>query len=146
MKKNGFAAVLVLTALSFLFGCQQKPQETSTMPEVSSGVAATLPQPPAAPAQMPEAVTEPAVQTQEAEAPQEFSEPSAEQIQQALKNAGLYDGEVDGKIGPKTQEAIENFQTQNNLKVDGKVGAQTWGKLKEYQNAAAPVSSEEIKN
>src|SRR5512135_277221 len=31
-------------------------------------------------------------------------------IQKALKNLGLYDGEIDGVIGPKTKEAIRAFQ------------------------------------
>ena len=52
--------------------------------------------------------------------------PSNKQIQQALKNAGLYDGKIDGTIGPKTKKAIEAFQTQNGLKADGKVGKKTW--------------------
>ena len=52
-----------------------------------------------------------------------------QQIQQALKNAGLYQGKVDGDLGPKTKRAIEEFQSQNGLKVDGKVGPKTWSKL-----------------
>ena len=58
--------------------------------------------------------------------------PANEQIQQCLKNAGLYDGKVDGKIGPKTKKAIEAFQTQNGLKADGKVGRKTWKALSAY--------------
>ncbi|MEK6564285.1 MAG: peptidoglycan-binding domain-containing protein [Candidatus Omnitrophota bacterium] len=64
-----------------------------------------------------------------------FVKPTEKEIQQALKNAGLYDGEVDGKIGPRSKRAIEEFQAQNNLKADGKVGAKTWQKLKEHLNA-----------
>ena len=64
-----------------------------------------------------------------------FVKPTEKEIQQALKNAGLYDGEVDGKIGPRSKRAIEEFQAQNNLKADGKVGAKTWQKLKGYLNA-----------
>ena len=58
--------------------------------------------------------------------------PSVQDIQQALKNAGLYDGKVDGISGPMTREAIKSFQSQNDLKSDGKVGPMTWEKLKEY--------------
>ena len=58
--------------------------------------------------------------------------PTNEQIQQALKNAGLYDGKIDGSIGPKSKEAIRNFQTQNNLSADGKVGPKTWAVLGPY--------------
>jgi peptidoglycan hydrolase-like protein with peptidoglycan-binding domain len=55
-----------------------------------------------------------------------------QQIQTALKKAGFYGGEVDGKVGPKTKDAVKEFQKANGLKVDGKVGAQTWSKLQKY--------------
>ena len=50
----------------------------------------------------------------------------------ALKNAGLYQGNIDGKIGPRTKKAIEQFQTNNGLKADGKVGPKTWAALQQY--------------
>lgn len=53
-------------------------------------------------------------------------------IQQALKNAGYYAGDVDGKVGSKTTSAIKEFQSDNNLKVDGVAGANTKRKLAEY--------------
>jgi len=56
--------------------------------------------------------------------------PSAKQIQTALKNAGYYQGAVDGKIGKGTREAIKAFQKANNLPTDGKVGKKTWAVLK----------------
>ena len=67
----------------------------------------------------------------------------SKKIQQALKNAGLYTGNVDGKIGPKTREAIKTFQSQNGLKADGVAGAQTWAKLGQYytQSASAPAAA-----
>lgn len=67
----------------------------------------------------------------------------SKKIQQALKNAGLYTGNVDGKIGPKTREAIKAFQTQNGLKADGVAGAQTWAKLGQYYTgtASAPAAA-----
>lgn len=58
--------------------------------------------------------------------------PSKKDIQTALKNAGYYNGAVDGKIGSKTKNAIEEFQSANDLKTDGKVGKKTWNKLKDY--------------
>ena len=63
--------------------------------------------------------------------------PTVQNIQQALKNANIYSGKIDGTLGPKTKQAIESFQTQNNLKADGKVGPKTWQKLKTYLNASA---------
>lgn len=64
--------------------------------------------------------------------PETKSRPSAKQIQAALKNAGLYDGAVDGKLGKKTREAIKEFQKTNNLPADGKVGKKTWNILRSY--------------
>lgn len=71
------------------------------------------------------------------------SKPTEKEIQQALKNVGLYKGKVDGEIGPKTKEAIKVFQEQNNLAVDGKVGSKTWQKLYSYLNK---TSTQEINN
>ena len=59
-----------------------------------------------------------------------------QQIQTALKNAGFYHGNIDGKIGPASKRAVEEFQKQHNLKVDGKVGPQTWGALEPYLNGS----------
>lgn len=56
--------------------------------------------------------------------------PDVFMIQKALKNLGLYEGAIDGKMGPKTKVAIKEFQGQNNLGVDGRVGPKTWAVLK----------------
>ena len=53
-------------------------------------------------------------------------------IQRALKNAGFDIGTIDGKIGPKTKKAIEDFQKSKGLKADGKVGPKTWAELEKY--------------
>lgn len=65
----------------------------------------------------------------------------SKKIQQALKNAGLYSGNVDGKIGPKTREAIKTFQSQNGLKADGVAGTQTWAKLASYYASGSASAS-----
>ena len=58
--------------------------------------------------------------------------PTKKDIQASLQSAGFYMGEVDGKTGPKTKKAIEEFQSANGLVPDGKVGPNTWNKLKKY--------------
>jgi len=63
--------------------------------------------------------------------------PSTRDIQQALKNAGFYQGAVDGKRGPLTSEAIREFQRVHGLKVDGIVGRQTWAQLGTYEDLAS---------
>ena len=67
--------------------------------------------------------------------------PTSKQIQQALKNAGFYNGKVDGDIGPKTKKAISTFQAKNGLKADGKVGAKTWKALSAYLNKPTEVEN-----
>ncbi len=57
---------------------------------------------------------------------------SAEEVQKALKGAGYYDGDIDGKIGAKTQKAISAFQKDHGLKGDGIIGKKTWMELKKY--------------
>jgi peptidoglycan hydrolase-like protein with peptidoglycan-binding domain len=66
-----------------------------------------------------------------------FAKPSKREIQQALKNAGFYQGPVDGKIGPITRDAVKEFQRTNGLKADGVVGRQTWEKLSPYLELAS---------
>jgi len=66
--------------------------------------------------------------------------PTVREIQTALNNAGFYMGMVDGKKGPLTKKAIEDFQRANNLEVDGKVGTKTWAVLSLHLNPA-PVPS-----
>jgi len=57
---------------------------------------------------------------------------SPRQIQTALKNAGFYEGSIDGKIGKNSKKAIRAFQEANGLSPDGVVGNKTWSKLKAY--------------
>ncbi|MFH1664572.1 MAG: peptidoglycan-binding domain-containing protein [Candidatus Omnitrophota bacterium] len=57
---------------------------------------------------------------------------SAKQIQTALRNAGYYQGAVDGKIGPMTKKAIKEFQGAKGLEQDGVVGKRTSAALRGY--------------
>ncbi|MFH1189874.1 MAG: peptidoglycan-binding domain-containing protein [Candidatus Omnitrophota bacterium] len=69
------------------------------------------------------------------------------EVQQALKNAGYYDGKVDGVKGKNTKKAIKEFQKTNGLTADGVAGPRTWELLKNHLSAAysasSPVSGEE---
>ena len=56
----------------------------------------------------------------------------ASSVQKALKGAGFYNGEMDGKVGPDTREAVRNFQRANGLTPDGIIGKTTWNLLKKH--------------
>ena len=58
-------------------------------------------------------------------------------IQACLKNAGFYNGKIDGVKGRSTKKAIKEFQKANGLKADGRVGPKTWELLNKY--ASGPV-------
>lgn len=135
-------AVLVLTPLA-IYGCKgkvEKPQSPDTSmtmsdtmlpPDDSLSVtepAQTMAVETIPPSAAPQAVSAPQHQTVVSQAQEDRSK----DIQVALKNAGFYAGPIDGKIGPKSKKAIEDFQRSKGLKADGKVGPKTWGELEKY--------------
>lgn len=69
------------------------------------------------------------IKYKETKKPQEIP---IKQVQLALKKAGFYKGDIDGKKGPRTKEAIRAFQKARGLKVDGVVGKATWQALSRY--------------
>lgn len=126
------AAALVFGGI-YLLGCgkKQEPvdeyQEAMSLEELAPGTGA-----PAA-AQEAKAVTQAtpgaaAVELQPLP-PSGPYKPTAVEIQTALKNAGFYIGEIDGKLGPMSEKAIKDFQSANGLEPDGKVGTRTWSVL-----------------
>jgi len=143
--KNRFTVIIItmamLLSLSFL-GCkgkvEQAPDTQST--EIEQGAAitsqATDTLVTTEPAQG--VATETIPPTASAQiTPKPYSAPTEQDsrgkdIQTALKNAGFYAGAIDGKVGPKTKKAIEDFQKTHGLKVDGKVGPKTWAELEKY--------------
>ena len=54
-----------------------------------------------------------------------------EGVQARLSNLGFDCGKVDGRKGPVSTEAIEQFQAEHDLVVDGEAGEKTRAKLKE---------------
>ena len=65
-----------------------------------------------------------------------------QEIQTALKNLGLYNGKIDGKLGPGSKKAIEAFQKQSGLKADGKVGPKTWAALSSHLSGFSASSAD----
>ncbi len=140
MVRGLIIALVFVTGLFLVSGCGQKNQQaTAVTPETGKAQGApvqmTVEQPKAQETAMPAASVE-----SEASAAA-FARPSDTEIQQALKNSGVYEGEIDGKIGPMTKKAIEEFQTKNELTPDGKVGRRTWEKLQPYLSSAMGTAS-----
>lgn len=122
--------------LIILFGCgQQQSQEAETAFSSVHSEAVVASTPITSPVTPAEPVTEPAEWAQEKKLL--FSvpvDPAArnKEVQLALRNANLYTGEIDGKIGPLSKKAVRQFQQSKGLTVDGVVGAKTWAGLKAY--------------
>ncbi|HEX9780179.1 MAG TPA: peptidoglycan-binding domain-containing protein [bacterium] len=91
-------------------------------------------------------VNVPVIETEPAAPAKPSGKASTTSIQQALKNAGFYQGSVDGKMGPMTRSAIREFQRVHGLQVDGVAGPKTWEKLQTYLNlSSGGVASESMK-
>jgi len=145
MKKFIFTACVLALAVT-LFGCGRKQQPISETQEPisiedlskldtsvpASEMSSTAPVITVTPSGAPDAKLEQLP-------PSGPYKPSALEIQTALKNAGYYEGSVDGKIGPQTKKAVEDFQKANGLKVDGKVGPMTWSALGKYLTPKEPL-------
>lgn len=71
------------------------------------------------------------IEYKKSEVPQEIP---IKQVQIALKKAGFYKGDIDGKAGSRTKEAIRAFQKARDLKGDGVVGKATWAALSRYSD------------
>ena len=133
---------LVLLPLA-IFGCKgkvekaQAPETSAAMPEAAAPAGDTLATQEPAQTVATETIP-PSAAPQVAQTPvqqpvvSQTSDTRNKDIQKALKNAGFYTGSVDGKLGPKTKKAIEEFQSSKGLKADGKVGPKTWAELEKY--------------
>ena len=139
-----FVISLIIVPLA-IFGCKGKVQKEGEAANTAA-TEATVPTEEVVVTQAP--VTEPApAQTVSQEVPPTAAVPQAasatsavstdklehnKEVQTALKAAGFYTGNVDGKIGPKTKKSIMEFQKAKGLKADGKVGPKTWAELEKY--------------
>ena len=150
MKKIVFI-ILGFTLASYILGCGRKQQPLEEMQQpISMENLATISTTSSAPAD--QRVFEPKVEMVNVAKPAQTVslepvlppagpyKPTSNEIQTALKNAGFYTGDVDGKIGPMTKKAIEDFQKAKGLKVDGKVGPKTWEVLSAYLTVSSKPS------
>jgi peptidoglycan hydrolase-like protein with peptidoglycan-binding domain len=79
--------------------------------------------------------------TQANAAPVKLSEPQLKQVQQQLKAAGLYNGAIDGRMGPETKQAVQQFQQQNGLQATGTIDHETVAALQNHPNATTGTGS-----
>ena len=151
MMRKFIFIILALVSVVYLAACGKKQQPISetqepisleelsklntsnlTAPEVVTKTAPAVTVTPSSVAPQPESK---AAETKLGQLPPSGPyKPTLREIQTALKNAGFYTGMIDGKKGPLTKKAIEDFQRANNLEVDGKVGPKTWAILSKCLN------------
>jgi peptidoglycan hydrolase-like protein with peptidoglycan-binding domain len=55
-------------------------------------------------------------------------------LQRMLITRGFEPGEIDGRFGPKTEAAVQAFQSDHGLDVDGIVGPKTWDALRQAES------------
>jgi peptidoglycan hydrolase-like protein with peptidoglycan-binding domain len=140
MKKSVFI-ILAIAVVVYLAGCGKKQQtleemqEPMSMEALSTLGSETKNLSEAKTQELQAGAVSPAQKLEPLPPPGPYK-PSAIEIQTALKNAGYYTGDIDGKIGSKTKAAIEEFQKANGLKVDGRVGSRTWALLSPHLNPA----------
>jgi cell wall-associated NlpC family hydrolase len=61
---------------------------------------------------------------------------SVESLQSALSDLDYYNSEADGTYDDETVQAVEAFQTENNLSIDGIAGPETMGALDETDSSS----------
>lgn len=61
--------------------------------------------------------------------PSDLSRNEIRQIQQALNDQGFNPGDVDGQWGPQTEQALTEFQTQQNLSTTADLDSETLSAL-----------------
>lgn len=139
--------LIVIGTLAFLAGCNQQKSDIATVSPLdqmgsSNAVTISLNEQGATAVTPAETMATSETMTQEISSDAAATTtPTNQQIQQALKNAGLYQGPVDGVLGKKSKKAITEFQEQNGLNADGKVGKRTWAKLEPYLNASPTTTT-----
>ena len=155
MMKKAIFLVFILVIAVYLTGCgkkqealeqMQEPMSMEALSAINNTTNASVTVPPTAVASGQQEMSMQGM-------PQEMSTPgpivsgvpTEQEIQTALQNAGFYNGAIDGKIGPKTKQAIEKFQRAQGLQADGKVGPKTWVVLSQYLNAAPQAARRKVR-
>lgn len=70
---------------------------------------------------------------------QATSPASIQQAQQQLRSQGLYNGAIDGQLGPEMKSALLQFQQRNGLPQTGTLDQQTSARLMQSNNGLSPT-------
>lgn len=116
-------SALALTLAGFSFGQAAGTSSGATTPGMNAPSTTTQEE---QSGQSPSATT--TSQERRAAAPIRPSAGQLRQIQQ-LKSAGLYEGPIDGRMGPQTTQAISKYQQQGGLQPTGTLHEQTLSAL-----------------
>lgn len=71
----------------------------------------------------------------------ELSAGTVKQVQSDLKNAGLYNANIDGQWGPDTVRAVLDYQRRHNLRPSGQLDAATLASLHVMPQPNAPMNA-----
>jgi peptidoglycan hydrolase-like protein with peptidoglycan-binding domain len=63
--------------------------------------------------------------------------------QEELRKLGYDPGPIDGRLGPRTQQALRNYQRDYNLPITGRLNARTRQKLLGDERVSAPENRRE---
>lgn len=66
---------------------------------------------------------------------------SGDDVKKLQESLGFTGNDVDGIFGPKTQQAVKDYQQKNGLAVNGIVGDETWGSLTKANSGASSNAS-----
>jgi len=122
-------SALTATALAAMLAAGvASAQTTAPAPSAAPPPASTQAAPP--PSQPSTAAPSPSASTQTGAPSQSLSPDTIQSAQQALQQNGFYkSGKIDGKMGPKTREAIRSFQHAKGLQASGHLNPKTLSAL-----------------
>lgn len=65
-------------------------------------------------------------------------------VQRYLRDRGYFDGPIDGVYGPKTEQGVRNFESDNDMNVDGRFDEENWSDYDSQKSSTTPpITSEE---
>jgi peptidoglycan hydrolase-like protein with peptidoglycan-binding domain len=113
------------------------PATSAAQPSTPQGASAAAPQP-ATPSPGSNAQSNMANPSPSAVSPVRVTRGEVRQVQQKLHNEGLYQGRIDGLMGPQTHQALRQYQQKNGLQVTARLDQATLNRLLGGQGSSIP--------